>query len=383
MFTEDRPRWRLPRGPGGPCSLTTRVVNLLYRLATCSSHLTNSYGCHARPHRPRARGRHGRAARPDGGRPARRRPGRADVDISVEEVAYDIPAITTASPALGARHRDDGRRRRAVPDLRQARPVLGTSPVLPDTCLPSSGRWPRPPSRGAPSRASTAPTWPTGCPTDWRCRGRWTSFDLDELSAAIWIEDDRGAAELAWDLDRYRRAAYLLGRLAASPQVAPLADVGGVEWTLTSYAFGRLARRTCCRCSPATRRGSTRCAGAFDDALRDRLLDAAGRAVDAGAEGDALPSAAPATGTPAPTTCSPVPRRGLRPDRLRLLGRGPVGFDLGQLLVGDVQIGRRSAATAARGRRDDHPGVRRRAARRGRATSPRPSYAARTRSCTC
>ena len=35
-------------------------------------------------------------------------------------------------------------------------------------------------------------------------------------------------------------------------------------------------------------------------------------------------------------------RRRVRADRLRLLGAVPIGFDLGQLLVGDVQVGRRS-----------------------------------------
>lgn len=46
--------------------------------------------------------------------------------------------------------------------------------------------------------------------------------DLDEESAAIWL-DLVPAQPVPWDLDRHRRAAYLLGRLAASPSVAPLA----------------------------------------------------------------------------------------------------------------------------------------------------------------
>jgi lysophospholipase L1-like esterase len=58
-------------------------------------------------------------------------------------------------------------------------------------------------------------------------------FDLDEGSASIWLEEVAEApVEVAWDLDRFRLAAHLLGRLAASPGVSELADVGRDGWTV-------------------------------------------------------------------------------------------------------------------------------------------------------
>src|SRR3954454_16435433 len=60
---------------------------------------------------------------------------------------------------------------------------------------------------------------------------------LDEESAAVWLEalDVLG---VAWDLDRHVQAAYLLGRLAASPRVRPLASVTGrgANRTVRDYA---------------------------------------------------------------------------------------------------------------------------------------------------
>src|ERR1700712_3704362 len=47
-------------------------------------------------------------------------------------------------------------------------------------------------------------------------------FDLDELSAAIWLEEVPVADE-SWTLSTYAEAAHLVGRLAASPGVAGLA----------------------------------------------------------------------------------------------------------------------------------------------------------------
>jgi hypothetical protein len=45
-------------------------------------------------------------------------------------------------------------------------------------------------------------------------------FDLDETSSAVWLEEVP-ARGVTWDRRRYERAAYLLGRLSARPGLAP------------------------------------------------------------------------------------------------------------------------------------------------------------------
>ena len=113
--------------------------------------------------------------------------------------------------------------------------------------------------------------------------------DLDELSAAIWIEDV-SAREVEWDLERYRRAAYLLGRLAASRDVAPLAGLRDVEWSLTSYARGRVAVDVVPMLMGDEVWQHPLCA-AFDDDLRDRLRGAAATGGRARARGRRAPLA--------------------------------------------------------------------------------------------
>ncbi len=170
--------------------------------------------------------------------------------------------------------------------------------------------------------------------------------DLDELSAAIWLEEiDR--PPVPWDLDRFRRAAYLLGRMAASPAVAPLATVGDFEWSVRTYAIGRLELQVV----PVLRSDDIwqhpAIATAFDTDLRDRLRAAADRIEKWLDELDSFPLMT-THGDASPNNLLPGPT----PDSFVLIDFGfwlpnPVGFDLGQLLVGDVQIGRRSPSLLA------------------------------------
>lgn len=65
-------------------------------------------------------------------------------------------------------------------------------------------------------------------------------IDVDELSSAIWLEEVP-LREWPWDPDRFERAAYLLGRLAGSPRVAPLAQIDDHQWSvLDSDQISRL-----------------------------------------------------------------------------------------------------------------------------------------------
>jgi hypothetical protein len=168
--------------------------------------------------------------------------------------------------------------------------------------------------------------------------------DLDELSIAIWLEDVT-SPPVEWDLDRYRRAAYLMGRLAASAEVAPLRALRDVDWSLTSYAYGRLMVDVVPMLMGDEVWGHPLCV-AFDEALRDRLRETAAHATDLAAEVDALPWLT-SHGDACPNNLLAGPGDDLMMIDFGFWGAAPVGFDLQTLLVGDVQIGRRSAETLA------------------------------------
>ena len=168
-------------------------------------------------------------------------------------------------------------------------------------------------------------------------------FDLDELSHGIWLEAV-SHPPVPWDDARYERAAYLLGRLAASASVRDRADVGEFGLTIQHYVDGRLAVQVL----PAVMGDDVwrhpLVEAAFPDELRERLRVAAARVPENAAElagfpvlnahGDASPNNLLADGTPG----------GFVLIDYGFWTPAPAGFDLGQLVVGDVQIGRRSPA---------------------------------------
>ncbi len=168
--------------------------------------------------------------------------------------------------------------------------------------------------------------------------------DVDEKSAAVWLEEV-SVEDAPWDLDRFRHAAYLLGRLAGSPDVARYARVGEFDWALELYLFGRLNSQVLPMLNAEAVWQHPLVAGAFDDDLRSRLTGAGRQASSYVAElsgfpvgaghGDACPNNLLVTG-----------------DGFTLIDFGfwqelPIGFDLGQLLVGDVQLGLRSSEDLA------------------------------------
>ena len=169
---------------------------------------------------------------------------------------------------------------------------------------------------------------------------------LDETSAAIWLPA-LDVVDHPWETADFAHAAYLLGRLAGSDAVAELAPLGDADGrnTVRTYADGRLAMQV----APALR--STELwqapwlADAFDDELRGRLLDTLDRVPAFVDELEAAPAAL-AHGDACPNNLLHTAGS----DDITLIDYGfwslqCVGFDLGQLLVGDVQIGRRPAAT--------------------------------------
>ncbi|QCW51051.2 hypothetical protein FE634_12725 [Nocardioides dongxiaopingii] len=164
--------------------------------------------------------------------------------------------------------------------------------------------------------------------------------DLEPEAAAVWLEDVTHPP-LAWDLARYERAAYLLGRLAASPRVAPLADAGHFEWSVLHYVHGRLAGQVVpvLRSDDVWRQPVV--AATFDAGLRDRLRAAAELASAHAGELSGLPRAT-SHGDASPNNLLP----GATSDGFVLVDFGfwmpqAVGHDLGQLVAGEVQLGRR------------------------------------------
>ncbi len=170
--------------------------------------------------------------------------------------------------------------------------------------------------------------------------------DLDEASAVVWLEEV-ATVPREWTVDRLAAAARLLGRMAASPAVRELSGLGETErsWPPRSYADGRLANQVL----PALRDDDVwrhpLVAPAFDPGLRRRLLAAADAVPGYLDELERVPTGA-AHGDACPNNLLAQPGS----DELVLVDFGfwttqPYGFDLSQLVVGEVQCGRRAAAT--------------------------------------
>jgi hypothetical protein len=166
-------------------------------------------------------------------------------------------------------------------------------------------------------------------------------FDLDAVSSSIWLEEVP-VRPATWDLARFERAAYLLGTLSASPALAPLAGLRDIQWSLGTYATGRVELQVLPMLMSDEIWQHPLC-GAFDAELRTRLRAAAADSAALAAEADALPSLL-AHGDACPNNLLAAEQA----DDLVMIdfgfwGAAPVGFDLTQLLVGDIQIGRRRA----------------------------------------
>jgi hypothetical protein len=170
--------------------------------------------------------------------------------------------------------------------------------------------------------------------------------DLGADSAALWLERVP-ARRVAWDAGRHARAAYLLGRLAASRAVAPLATAVHGARTPRVYASAWLAHVALPALGEDGVWAHPLVRDAFDAQLRRRLLAAA----------DALPALlddlddAPAA-TAHGDACTanllvPGDRDALVMVDLGFCGQAPLGTALGQLILGEVQTGQRSAADLA------------------------------------
>ena len=168
--------------------------------------------------------------------------------------------------------------------------------------------------------------------------------DLDDLSAAVWLEEVP-ATNRAWSTGDLEQAAYLLGRLAASPQVRPLASLGEQDHrrSVREYADGRLAVQIVPLLRDDEFWQHPVLAAEFGERLRARMVAHLDHVESHVREIESVP-----LGTAHGDACTNNLLRTDGSSDIVLIDYGfwstqPLGFDLGQLLVGDVQIGRRPA----------------------------------------
>ncbi|WP_295696919.1 phosphotransferase [Lapillicoccus sp.] len=137
-------------------------------------------------------------------------------------------------------------------------------------------------------------------------------------------------------------SAEPLGRLAASPRVAPLAQIDDHRWSVLDYESGRFERQVVPMLRDDALWTHPLIARTFGDRLRQRMLDTLDDVPAWFQELAAAPHGV-GHGDACPNNLLGTDRR----DEFVLIDFGfwkplPLGFDLGQLLLGDVQIGRRS-----------------------------------------
>jgi hypothetical protein len=263
------------------------------------------------------------------------------LESRVEEVDYEIPAITTAG-----RHWVEGRARTGDTErpfrlfVKQVQswarhPFFASVPEELRAMAAVGVPWR---TEALAYRSDLRDRLPDGLSMP-RAVG---VIDIDDESNAVWLEEVP-VVEAEWDLARYAHAAHLLGRLAASPEVEPLRDVGEFGWEVPIYFHGRLSSQVLPMLRDEGIWQHPLVAGAFDEELRSRLLAAADQAAAYSDELSAMPVAS-AHGDACPNNL--LTRADS--DDFVLIDYGfwapcPIGFDLGQLLVGDAQVGKSPA----------------------------------------
>jgi hypothetical protein len=258
------------------------------------------------------------------------------LDVAVDTVDYDLPAITTGGrwwvSGHAATQRGESPFRFFVKQVQSwsRSPLFQFVPEHLQEWAESTVPWK---TEAEVYRADIGSLLPEGL----RSPRPLGVFDLDETSSSIWLEEVVPRAAI-WDRSRYERAAHLLGRLSGSRALAPLQDLRDMDWTLDTYVTGRLQVQV----EPILMTDEVwqhPLCTAFDDELRDRLRRTVTTGSALSAEADALPRVL-SHGDACPNNLL----AGEQDDELVMIdfgfwGGAPVGFDLTQLLVGDVQIG--------------------------------------------
>lgn len=259
------------------------------------------------------------------------------LDSTAERVAYDVPSILTGARTWVRGHADAGGGPRAftlfvkrVHSWRHSPAFAGVPPHLREWAA-ASVPWRAEPLVYASDLADRLPSG-LGMARAVRVEER------PDETAVIWMEVVE-ADPVPWEAGDSVRAARLLGRMSASPRVAELAAIDPQPWHVDDYVAGRLAFTVLPGLQDASTWRHPQVDHHFGD-LRDGLLDAAAR-LDVLAREFATARHLASHGDACPNN---LLRREGDPG-FTLIDFGfwhpqPVGFDLCQLLVGDIQIGR-------------------------------------------
>lgn len=266
-------------------------------------------------------------------------------DVRVDPVDYDIPAITTAGrwwvTGEAATRRGTERFRLFVKKVQNwsRSPQFAFVPPEMRVTAAASVPW-----RTEPNiyRSDLASRLPKGLSMP----RALAVIDLDELSSVVWMEAVP-VCEHPWDHERFARAAYLLGRLAGSSEVGPLAQIDDHQWTVRDYVHGRFMQQVVPMLRDDGLWNHPLLDRAFGPTLRARMVDAL-EFVPGWVEELATAPHLPGHGDACPNNLLGAEHA----DAFVLIDFGfwkplPLGFDLGQLLLGDVQIGRRRASDLA------------------------------------
>jgi len=164
-------------------------------------------------------------------------------------------------------------------------------------------------------------------------------IDLDETSRALWLEAVEVDVDAVWDDAAHVEAARLLGRLSGSDAVAPYATLDPLPMTIADYVGGRLEAAVLPVLRDEGVWSHPLVAAAYDERLRARLLAAADRVWDYVQDYLALPHVT-AHGDATPHNLLRVAgRAGFTLIDFGFWRPQPAGYDLGQLLLGEVQVG--------------------------------------------
>ena len=186
--------------------------------------------------------------------------------------------------------------------------------------------------------ATVKTDWKIGSPITWS--GDWKGTPFEDMGEILVCDSGKALSYCHWSP---LAGTTDSGRLAGSPHVAPLAQIDNHQWSVHDYLHGRVENQVVAMLRDDALWAHPLLAGAFGGGLRDRMLDAVSQLPACFEELAAAPHVV-GHGDACPNNLLGTDHR----DAFVLIDFGfwkplPLGFDLGQLLLGDVQIGRRSA----------------------------------------
>lgn len=266
------------------------------------------------------------------------------VDSTATEVAYELPALTTRSRhwVTGTgRIGDEERGFRLFVKQVQHWSLSPLFEVVPESLRAWASRtvpWQAEPLA---YESDLADRLPSGL----RMPRALGVFAPAEQVRSIWLEAVE-PTDVEWKEEDYVEAAHLLGRLSGSPVVHERADLDPQRWDIGFYVEGRMSHAV----GPALRAEQTWADPLVAEhfgRLRAGLVEVVDRVDVLADEFRAFPFRA-SHGDACPNNLLRV--AGLPGFTLIDYGSWrpqPVGFDLGQLLVGDLQIGRRAGTGLA------------------------------------